>query len=132
MSEWTFSDVQVLIAEGKRREPELFSRLEKAAVILLLRELREVSGSPGVFDVESDTKSGKFHRVLATGVCDCIDFTRGRAPVYGRQIWCKHNLAVFMQKRLRERVAARVAERERERALLEACQAFAKLLRTPP
>ncbi|MBV9322908.1 MAG: hypothetical protein JO352_03850 [Chloroflexi bacterium] len=78
------NDLRALVERGKRRRPELATRLDRAAVIALLRTVRLLPD--GTYLVESDREIGRFYHVRRQ--CECAD--RRRAPGG----WCKHRLAI--------------------------------------
>ena len=100
-----------LVEKVEATRPELGSRLEKAAMIVLFRAVDLVDAAHHEYRVESEAEPGRFYRV--NGTCDCPDFGH-RAP----QGWCKHRLATALVERAqaeaeRRQLAAIVAEWER-------------------
>jgi hypothetical protein len=79
-----FERLQVLVDRGKEARPDLRGRLERAAMIVALRNIRPQSD--GSYLVESERYTGCFYRVSTR--CQCVD--QSRAP----DGWCKHRLAV--------------------------------------
>lgn len=72
---------------AKAHRPELASRVERAAFILVMRRI-ERDGE--AWTVESVSQPGKCYRVVGC-TCDCPDYFR--APDHQ----CKHRLAVALQ-----------------------------------
>jgi hypothetical protein len=79
--------LQTLVNAGKARHPELTSRIERALVVLLFRELERLPGGAWLIAGE---RADSAYTVAAGGTdCTCPDAAH-RAP-YGL---CKHRLAV--------------------------------------
>ena len=85
--------LRATVEAGQRAHPELASRLQRAAGILLLGRLRVVA--EGVWEVESEQRPGEWYRCTADG-CTCVDFQRRREP-------CKHLLAIGLLFAVEER-----------------------------
>ncbi len=81
-----------LIAHGKTRRPELASRLDRAASIVVTRDMDH--GLDNTWSVESLSQPGHFHTVAER--CDCADASRAPGE------WCSHRLAVGLVERARE------------------------------
>jgi hypothetical protein len=82
------STIRDLVARSSARHPELRSRLERAAMITLFRDVRlELDGS---WSVGSECDPTKAYRVDArlTPACTCQDAQRHPGD------FCKHDLAV--------------------------------------
>jgi len=89
----TIERLRRLVEEGKRERPELASRLERAAFILLLRPiLKEGDG----WRVGSE--DGRRWHAIQGGRCSCQDFQHRGGP-------CKHLLALELLARLQEEKA---------------------------
>jgi hypothetical protein len=76
-----------VMRRGQARYPELAGRMEKAAMLLVLRRVEPED--KGVWLVESEREAGRMYRVTPDG-CECPDIAR--AP-HGL---CKHHLAVLL------------------------------------
>ena len=102
-----------LVEKGKATRPDLATRLEKAALIVLFRTVELTDPAHHAYRVESEAEAGRFYTV--NGVCDCPDYGR-RAPGG----WCKHRLATALVERAQ-------AERERQdvAAIVAAWEALA-------
>jgi hypothetical protein len=87
--------IRRLVEKGKATRPELATRLEKAAMIVLFRTVEVTDGGRHEYRVESDTTPGRFYRV--NGTCDCQDYSH-RAP----SGFCKHRLAVALVERVQD------------------------------
>ena len=96
-----------LVHQGAERRPDLASRLEKAAMIILFRTVELVDAAHHAYPVESEQEPGRFYDV--NGACECQDYQR-RAPGH----WCKHRLAVALVER-----AADDAERAAREAVID-------------
>jgi hypothetical protein len=75
------------VAKRQALHPELAGRMERAAMLLVLRRV-EKEGD-GTWRVESDRERGCSYRVTADG-CECPDVQR--AP----RGYCEHRLAVAL------------------------------------
>ena len=101
-----------MVSNLGQRKPELASRAERAAQIIVTRDIKVDAN--GQYHIESQSKPGSFHLVSMVGGkgCDCIDFTRSHAP----QGWCKHLIAVAILRKAGqwEQDKARTAQLERK------------------
>src|SRR5919199_978630 len=93
--------IRTLVTKGKQHRPELASRLERAAMIVLFRTIQVADAAHHEYRVESESEQGRYYRV--NGQCSCADY--GRAPGH----FCKHRLAVALVER-----ASEDAERARQ------------------
>jgi hypothetical protein len=75
------------VAKGQALHPELAGRMERAAMLLVLRRVEKEDD--GTWRVESEREPGHFYRVTPEG-CECPDVQR--AP----RGYCKHRLAVAL------------------------------------
>jgi hypothetical protein len=98
--------LRTLVDRGRERRPELASRIERAAFIVLMRRIEPVEG--GNWLVESDSEPGKVYAVTSDA-CDCQDYYR--AP----KGYCKHRIAVAISIRGDEVERERRQRRQRER-----------------
>lgn len=81
----TVEALRTYVERAKTRRPELTSRLERAAFIVMLRQIER--RGPDEWLVESDTERGKFY-VVSGIFCSCYDHSRAPSGL------CKHRLAV--------------------------------------
>lgn len=89
--------LRALVERGKRAHPDLASRLDKAAGLLVTRAV-ERGESGRVWFVQSERHPDQEYIVTPRrGVwrCTCQDFVR-------RSDWCKHGLAVALLRRCQE------------------------------
>ena len=98
----TIDDLRLLIREASMQRPHLTSRLEKAAFLVLLRPVEQLTGS--VWRVGSE--DGLRYYVVKNEECECSDYVR-----HGSGHLCKHRIALFLRRSL-EGVPA---EQDRER-----------------
>lgn len=105
--------IRRLVEKGKATRPELASRMEKAAMIVLFRSVELTDAQHHEYRVESEAEEGRFYRV--NGVCECADFIH-RAP----SGFCKHRLAVALV----ERATAEQQERATTAAIVAAWEAL--------
>jgi hypothetical protein len=100
------AELREVVSIATQRHPEARSRIEKAAAIVLLREIRLSPHFYCVAEVESESEPGRFYEADAgVGVCDCQDSQR-------RGGTCKHLWAIKLVvalARLRTPIAAGVA-----------------------
>jgi hypothetical protein len=92
-----------LLAKGREAHPDLASRMDKAAHILVARSITPTGDDGRSYWVESETSTEpQFYLVVVTPhgawPCTCRDFER-------RQSWCKHALAVALLRRCEEAAA---------------------------
>jgi len=99
-------ELRLLVESAAARRPQLTSRLEKAAFLVLLRPIQKVGGD--VWQVPSEDGL-RFYRV-SRGECDCSDYLR-----HGAGHPCKHRLALFLHRAL-EVEGARDSKPTRRRA----------------
>ena len=83
----TIDALRDLVQHASHERPHLTSRLEKAAFLIVLRQI-EICG-PDYYRVGSE--DGLRDYVVISGHCDCHDYVR-----HGRGHWCKHRLALSL------------------------------------
>ncbi len=86
--------IRTLVTKGAQHGPELASRLERAAMIVLFRTVQVADAAQHEYRVDSETEQGRYYRV--NGTCSCPDYSR--APGH----FCKHRLAVALVERAAE------------------------------
>jgi hypothetical protein len=89
------------LERGKAAHPQIASRMERAAMIVLLRTIR--ADGTG-WAVESEREPGRFYHVDTA--CECQDYRRRGGP-------CKHQLAVGLLQACERREARQRAATER-------------------
>ncbi len=99
LNDTTIRTLQQLVADGKRRRPDLASRIERALTVLLFRE-REYLGC-GAYTIANEY--GACYTVTRQS-CTCPDATE-------RGMTCKHQLAIGLLERVEQDECER-AERE--------------------
>ncbi len=99
LNDTTIRTLQTLVADGKRRRPDLASRIERALTVLLFRE-REYLGC-GAYSIANER--GTAYTVTRQS-CTCPDATE-------RGMTCKHQLAIGLLERVEQAECER-AERE--------------------
>lgn len=91
----SLATVQRLVERGKQAHPDLATRMDKAAALLVTRSI-ECGESGRVWYVQSerhpDTEYPVTPRRRGPWRCTCADFAR-------RHDWCKHGLAVALLQR---------------------------------
>ncbi len=87
----TIDELRLLIREASMQRPHLTSRLEKAAFLVLLRPVEQLTGS--VWRVGSE--DGLRYYVVKNDECECSDYVR-----HGRGHLCKHRIALFLRRSL--------------------------------
>jgi hypothetical protein len=102
--------IRDVVSRGKARHPELAGRMEKAAMLLILRRVEPET--EGIWRVESEREPDRFYRVMPDG-CECPDIAR--AP----RGYCKHRIAVLLL------LACREHEQQRKVATDKALLAYA-------
>jgi uncharacterized Zn finger protein len=86
----TLSALRLLVEQLKQRRPDLATRAEKAAAIVLLRDVC-TTDQARVYLVGSETRPDQAYRVnLNDRACSCPDSEK--AP----DRWCKHRIAVAL------------------------------------
>ena len=99
----TLFELQKLILNIGRKCPELASRAESAAGLILAGKVRPDpdSGPTSFFVTGSADKSGatQAYRVDLAGDCQCPDYEKRGIPYNGRK-FCKHMLACLLVARL--------------------------------
>ena len=85
----TIDELRLLIREASMQRPHLTSRLEKAAFLLLLRPVEQLTGS--VWRVGSE--DGLRYYVVKNDECECSDYVR-----HGSGHLCKHRIALFLHR----------------------------------
>jgi hypothetical protein len=76
------------VVKGQALHPELAGRMERAAMLVVLRRVEK--NDDGSWRVESERERGHFYRVTPDG-CECPDVPRAPGG------YCKHRLAVALQ-----------------------------------
>lgn len=108
----TIEQLRRTVAQASARNPELTGRIEKAAALLVTREVRYVG--EGLYCVPSQEKPNTSYYVTL-GVqapsqrCQCPDAQSGRAP----NGFCKHSIAACLLKLLSESSSRRTAANDR-------------------
>lgn len=87
----TIDALRDLVEQASHERPHLTSRLEKAAFLVVLRQI-EICG-PDYYRVGSE--DGLRDYVVISGHRDCHDYVR-----HGRGHWCKHRLALSLYRSL--------------------------------
>src|SRR6266487_3045549 len=99
----TLSELQQLILNIGRKCPELASRAESAAGLILAGKVRPdpEAGASSFLVTGSADKSGvtQAYRVNLAGDCQCPDYEKRGIPYNGRK-FCKHMLACLLVARL--------------------------------
>src|SRR5215210_1191787 len=94
----TLDQLQSILDAAKAKCPDLASRLDRAASLLITRRI-ERGESGRVWFVQSETDLEREYAVAifkgGPWVCECQDYKR-------RQQWCKHGLAVALLRRCQE------------------------------
>jgi hypothetical protein len=93
----TVSELARLVADATQKAPELGTRPEKAAIILLAGKVAPLAGD--AYEVVNSDGDGAYRVDHAAGTCDCPDYTH-RAPTVNGAKLCKHRLAVVFLRRL--------------------------------
>jgi hypothetical protein len=93
----TLAELARLVADAIAKAPELGTRSEKTAVILLAGKVAPLAGD--AYEVVNSDGDGAYRVDHAAGTCDCPDYTH-RAPVVNGAKLCKHRLAVLFLRRL--------------------------------
>jgi hypothetical protein len=93
----TIGELARLVADATAKAPELGTRPEKAAVILLAGKVAPLAAD--AYEVVNADGDGAYRVDHAAGTCDCPDFTH-RAPTVNGAKLCKHRLAVLFLRRL--------------------------------
>jgi hypothetical protein len=105
----TVNELARLVADATQKAPELGTRPEKAAIILLAGKVAPIAAN--AYEVVNSDGDGAYRVDHAAGTCDCPDYTH-RAPVVNGAKLCKHRLAVVFLRRL-ERLRRPSARLER-------------------
>ncbi len=100
----TIAELRLLLERAAQQRPHLTSRLEKAAFLLLLRPIRELSNDVWLVGAED----GLRYYAVRKGECECSDYLR-----HGAGHPCKHRLALFLHRALGDK-ACRRREEKRE------------------
>ena len=98
LNDTTIRALQALVADGKRRRPDLAGRIERALIVLLFREREYLGGAYGIAN-----ERGTAYTVTRQS-CTCPDATE-------RGMTCKHQLAIGLLERVEQEECER-AERE--------------------
>ena len=99
LNDTTIRALQTLVADGKRRRPDLASRIERALTVLLFRPIEYVGCGAYIIGNER----GAYYTVTRQS-CTCPDAEQ-------RGTTCKHQLAVGLLERVEQAECER-AERE--------------------
>ena len=84
--------IRELLAKGKAEHPELSDRMDRAAAILVTRDIESVEDWGYWVQGEAEPWYLVQTRLQGPWVCQCKDFQR-------RKDWCKHGLAAALRKR---------------------------------
>jgi len=87
----TIDELRSLVESAAARRPQLTSRLEKAAFLVLLRPIQKLRGD--AWQISSE--DGLRFYTVRRGECDCSDYLR-----HGAGHPCKHRLALFLHRAL--------------------------------
>jgi hypothetical protein len=87
----TIDELRLLVESAAARRPQLTSRLEKAAFLVLLRPIQKLAGDSWQIPSEDGLRLYTVRR----GECDCSDYLR-----HGAGHPCKHRLALFLHRAL--------------------------------
>jgi hypothetical protein len=87
----TIDELRLLVEGAAARRPQLTSRLEKAAFLVLLRPIQKLGGDAWQIPSEDGLRLYTVRR----GECDCSDYLR-----HGAGHPCKHRLALFLHRAL--------------------------------
>jgi hypothetical protein len=87
----TIDELRLLVESAAARRPQLTSRLEKAAFLVLLRPIQKLAGD--AWQIPSE--DGLRFYTVRRGECDCSDYLR-----HGAGHPCKHRLALFLHRAL--------------------------------
>ena len=90
-NETTISQLRELVQAASRANPHLTSRLEKAAFLILLRNIVPLGDNH--YRVGSEDSLRDYD--ILNGHCECSDYTR-----HGAGHPCKHRLALALSHRL--------------------------------
>ena len=93
----TLAELARLVADATEKAPELGTRPEKAAIILLAGKVASIAAD--AYEVVNSDGDGAYRVDHAVDTCDCPDYTH-RAPVVNGAKLCKHRLAVVFLRRL--------------------------------
>jgi hypothetical protein len=93
----TLAQLAALVARALEAAPELGTRPEKAACILLAGKVSETA--PGSYEVVNSDGDGTYTVDHSAGTCTCPDFQH-RAPTVNGAKLCKHRLAVLFLRKL--------------------------------
>jgi hypothetical protein len=113
----TIGELARLVADATAKAPELGTRPEKAAVILLAGKVAPLAAD--AYEVVNSDGDGAYRVDHAAGTCDCPDYAHRAPTVKGAKL-CKHRLAVLFLRRL-ERPRRPSARLERVRRFRPAC-----------
>lgn len=88
--------IREFLAKGKAEHPDLDSRMDKAAFILVTKDIEPIDDWG--YWVQGESEPWYLVQIRQPGpwVCQCKDFER-------RKDWCKHGLAAALRKRCVER-----------------------------
>ena len=87
----TLQELRQWVEEWSRENPHLTGRLERAAFLVLLRNVQEVAPNSYLVGAEDGLRD----YAVVNGECECTDFQR-----HGVGHFCKHRLAVVFCERL--------------------------------
>jgi len=103
-------------AKGKAANPQLSTRYDRAAAIVLAGEYQTTS--------EPDTLLVRGYHV--NGQCECPDYTLGNAPTVNGRRYCKHMIAKALVARLAEESEQTASDSPNAWQQSMAWQAFAR------
>jgi SWIM zinc finger len=87
----TIDELRLLVESAAARRPQLTSRLERAAFLVLLRSIQKLTDD--AWQISSE--DGLRFYTVRRGECDCSDYLR-----HGSGHPCKHRLALFLHRAL--------------------------------
>ena len=87
----TLKELRDWVVHASHENPHLTSRLEKAAFLVLLRNVQQVGPNQYLVGAEDGLRD----YAVIDGQCECTDYLR-----HGFGHLCKHRLAVAFQERL--------------------------------
>src|SRR5437016_14583423 len=88
----SIDELRLLVERAAARRPQLTTRLEKAAFLVLLRPIYPLEGD--VWRVTAE--DGLRFYTVRRGECECSDYLR-----HGPGHPCKHRLALFLHRALK-------------------------------
>ncbi len=103
----TIEELRELIRDAAMRRPHLTGRLEKAAFLVLLRPIEQLSTD--IWRVGSE--DGLRFYIIREGECECSDYLR-----HGSGHPCKHRLALFLHRSLEDDAREPSVQKQHARA----------------